>query len=241
MRDPYLYPDCDVLINKKNIKNQIELDEYEQDIVPLRMIALRKEGVLIKSVYDIQKIHEFLFSSLFEWAGKFRTVTMYKKEPILDGYSVDYTPHDYIEKEMNELENKFLKIEWNKLTSSQKLENISNVVQKLWQIHCFREGNTRTIAMFLYFLLKTVGLHLNIDFLGKNAKYFRNALVVASLYSASRKEYLRGIINDCASVKNSSTNKYETIGGYEIKKYAYSNHTVDKIKTIKSIKTLDEK
>ena len=38
MRDPYLYPDVDVLINKDNIKDQKALDQLEQDIVPLRIL-----------------------------------------------------------------------------------------------------------------------------------------------------------------------------------------------------------
>ena len=236
MRDPYLYPDTDVLKNKKNIKSQDQLDKLEEDIIPLRIIALRKQGLIIKSVFDIQKIHQFLFSPIFSWAGEFRTITMYKKEPILDGYSVDYTPHDYIKREMNDLEKRFLSINWNSLDDKKKLENVASIVQELWQIHCFREGNTRSVALFLYFLLKTIGVHINIDFLGKNAKYFRNALVLASLYSASKPEYLFGIIADCTTIKNLTTNKYETINGYEVDKYSYQNHTIEVIKTIKDLK-----
>ena len=233
MRDPYLYPDVDVLINKDNIKDQKALDQLEQDIVPLRMVKLRKEGLEITSVFDIQKIHEYLFSPLFIWAGEFRTITMYKKEPILNGHSVDYTPCDYIAKEMNDLEKKFKQIEWKLLSTKEKINNICSVVQELWQIHCFREGNTRTTAIFLYFLIKTVGLHINIDFLGKNAAYFRNALVLASLYSASKPEYLLGIVEDCTTVKDLSLNKYKTIEGYEVDKYSYTNHTVERLETIK--------
>ena len=96
MRDPYLYPDVDVLINKDGIKDQEQLDKLEEEIVPVRMIALRKQGMTISSVFDIQKIHGFLFKTLFDWAGNFRTITMYKREPILDGASVDYIPHEYI-------------------------------------------------------------------------------------------------------------------------------------------------
>ena len=236
MRDPYLYPDVDVLINKKDIKDSQALDKLEEDVIPLRMIRLRKEGLNIKSVFDIQKIHSFLFSSIFDWAGKFRTITMYKREPVLDGCSVDYTPHEYIQKEMEDLEIKFKKINWSSLTSKEKIQNVSSVIQELWQIHCFREGNTRTVALFLYFLLKTIGININIDFLGKNAKYFRNALVLASLYSASKPEYLFGIIADCTTIKNLTSNKYETINGYEVNKYSYQNHTIENIKTIKDIK-----
>ena len=233
MRDPYLYPDVDVLINKDNIKDQKALDQLEQDIVPLRMVKLRKEGLEITSVFDIQKIHKYLFSPLFTWAGEFRTITMYKKEPILNGYSVDYTPCDYITKETNDLEKKFKQIEWKLLSTKEKINNICSVVQELWQIHCFREGNTRTTAIFLYFLIKTVGLHINIDFLGKNAAYFRNALVLASLYSASKPEYLLGIVKDCTTIKDLSLNKYKTIDGYEVDKYSYTNHTVERLETIK--------
>ena len=236
MRDPYLYPDVDVLINKDNIKNQKELDKFEEDIVPLRMIALRKEGLTISSVFDIQKIHRFLFSSIFDWAGEFRKITMYKKEPILNGYSVDYTPFEYIEKEMCDLQKRFSSIDWDKLNNKEKIENVASIVQELWQIHCFREGNTRSVALFLYFLLKTIGVHINLDFLGKNAKYFRNSLVLASLYSASKPEYLFGIIADCTTIKNISTNKYETIDGYEVDKYSYQKHTTEVIKTIKPLK-----
>ena len=235
MRDPYLYQDVDVLINKKNIKDQNQLDRLEEDIIPLRMIALRKQGLTITSVFDIQKIHSFLFSSIFDWAGEFRKITIYKREPILNGYSVDYTPSDYIKKEMNDLEKRFLSINWEGLDNRQKINNVASIIQELWQIHCFREGNTRTVALFLYFLLKTIGVHINIDFLGKNAKYFRNALVLASLYSKSKPEYLFGIIADCTTIKNLATNKYETINGYEVDKYSYQNHTTEIIKTVKDI------
>lgn len=235
MRDPYLYPDVDVLKNKNGIKDQKSLDRFEEDIIPLRMIALRKKGLVIKSVFDIQTIHKFLFEPLFDWAGEFRKITMYKREPILNGYSVDYTPFDYIEKEMDDLENKFVDIDWSTLKKKEKVLMVASIIQELWQIHCFREGNTRTIALFLYFLLKTIGLHINIDFLGKNAKYFRNALVLASLYSSSKKEFLEGIILDSVTMKNPVSSKYETIDGYEVAKYSYENHTIEHIKTIDKI------
>ena len=233
--DPYLYPDVDVLKNKKGIKDQSKLDAFESDIVPLRILALRKQGLTINSVFDIKKIHIYLFEPIFEWAGEFRVVTMYKREPILNGYSVDYTPHDYIDAEMDDLEKKFKRINWASLSNEEKVKQASQIIQELWQIHCFREGNTRTTALFLYFLLKTLGLHINVDFLGKNAKYFRNALVLASLYSSSKPEYLLGIVSDSTTAKNQSTNNYETINGYKVNKYAYQNHTVDKMKTIKKL------
>ena len=235
MRDPYLYLDVDVLKNKDNVKSQDKLDLLESNVVPARIKGLMRQGMTISSVFDIQKIHKFLFGTIFDWAGEFRTITIYKKEPILDGASVDYTPSDYIKKEMNDLEEKFIQINWNELNNNEKIEKVASIVQELWQIHCFREGNTRSIAMFLYFLIKTVELHINVEFLGKNNQYFRNALVLASIYSASKPEYLQGIIADATTVKNYTSGKYETINGYEVKKYSYQNHTIEKIKTIKDL------
>lgn len=232
MRDPYLYPDVDVLVNKDDIKDQQLLDTLEENVVPLRIIALRKNGLTIHSVFDICKIHKYLFETIFDWAGEFRTITMYKSEPILDGCSVDYTPASYILKEMRDLEIRFLGIKWDALDNEEKIKSVSSIVQELWQIHCFREGNTRTTALFLYFLLKTLGIHINVDFIGKNAKYFRNALVLASLYSKSKPEYLLKIIEDCTTIKDVSNNKYKTINGYEVDKYSYSNHTIEKLATI---------
>lgn len=235
MRDPYLYSDIDVLINKEGIKDQEKLESFEKDIVSFNIGKLKRNGLTITSVFDIQKIHKTLFEDIFDWAGEFRTITIYKREPILNGSSVDYTPADYIKKEMDDLEFKFQDINWDKLNNDEKIEKVSSTIQELWQIHCFREGNTRSVAMFLYFLIKTVGLHINVEFLGKNAQYFRNALVLASIYSASKPEYLKGIITDATTVKNQTSGKYETINGYEVKKYTYQNHTIEKIKTIKDL------
>ena len=239
-RDPYLYPDVDVLVNKMGIKDQKRLDELEQDVVPLRIMMLRKKGLTISSVFDIQKIHKSLFESIFDWAGSFRKITMYKREPILNGYSVDYTPWDYIEPEMDDLERKFKAIKWDTLSTKDKIQKVALITQELWQIHCFREGNTRTVALFLYFLLKTLKIHINVDFLGKNAKYFRNSLVLASLYSSSKPEYLLGILNDATTVKNVDSGKYETIDGFEVDKYSYTNHTIEKLETIKKSSDWDK-
>ena len=232
--DPYLYDDCDVLVNNLNIKDNKTLDEAESVYATTAIIKLRKEGYIIEDVYSIFNIHKILFEGIYSWAGNKRTITMYKKEEILNGCSVDYTPHEYIDKEMKDLNNLYKSIKWDKLDDNTKIIQICTVVAELWRIHCFREGNTRSVAMFLYFLLKQNNMHINIDFLGTHSAYFRNALVLASLYSASKPEYLLGIVKDITSISKTK-NKYQSIEGYDVNKYKYSYHTIDKIKTIKNI------
>lgn len=232
MKDPYVYEGTDVLINKLNIKDENVLEKAESDFVGLAVNRLRNDGFVINRIQDVLKIHEYLFSNLYEWAGSPRTIDIYKSESLLGGKSIDYVFSFYITQALEDLNDEFKVIDWDKLTPEDKVKKICYFVTEFWHIHPFREGNTRTSAMMLYFLIKKANLHLNIDFLSKNGKYFRNALVLSSLYSNSKPEYLLGIVTDCVTLKNVSDDKYETINGFEVNKYSYTNHTVDKIKTI---------
>ncbi len=67
MRDPYLYEDVPVLINKLGIKEQNLLDSAEADYVVFRLkeIALNK----LDGDYHTEhffRMHEFIFQDLFE-------------------------------------------------------------------------------------------------------------------------------------------------------------------------------
>lgn len=233
MKDPYVYEGTDVLINKLGIKDGKALEQAETAYLLLAVDDMKKSGLKIESISDCLEIHKRLFGDLYEWAGKPRTIDVYKGESLLSGKSVDYVFASYIEQALSDLQKEFETIKWDCLGSKEKIEKICYFVSEFWHIHPFREGNTRTSAMMLYFLIKKAGLHVNIDFLSKNGKYFRNALVLSCLYSSSKPEYLFGIVSDSTSLKNVSSKKYETIDGFEIKKYSYTNHTLEKLKTIK--------
>ncbi len=93
----------------------------------------------------------------------------------------------------------------------------------MWQVHAFREGNTRCITTFLYLFMKNIGLELNTEFINKHTKYFRNALVLASIEEYSEYNHLEEILKDASSVKIVSDDnvKYKTIRGYNLDKYKY--------------------
>ena len=89
MKDPYVLSDG-TLKNKLGIANYEELNKAEKDIGYVKL--LNAEDVL-KEKYDIEllkKIHKHIFGDIFEWAGEFRTVPLYKKELVLPGLSLDY-------------------------------------------------------------------------------------------------------------------------------------------------------
>lgn len=231
--DPYVYSGSNILKNKFHLHDQKKLAEAEGTIVSLAAISLRKNGMEINSIQDALKIHRTLFDGIYEWAGKIRTIEIYKSEPILDGKSIDYVLPGYINQALADLDSEFQKVDFSFLNPKEKVGKIAYFVSEFWHIHPFREGNTRTSALLLYFLVKKAGLHMDSSFLGKRAKYFRNALVLSCLYSQSKSEYLFGLVADSASMKDLSSGNYETIDGYEVKKYAYSNHTTEELKTIK--------
>lgn len=55
------------------------------------------------------------------------------------------------------------------------------MIAEIWEVHPFREGNTRTVSVFAFLFLKQYGYDLNAELLSRHAKYFRNALVMAAL------------------------------------------------------------
>ncbi len=67
------------------------------------------------------------------------------------------------------------------------MEHIAHFVSGLWQIHAFREGNTRTTAVFLIQYLRSIGFKkINNDMFANHSWYFRNALVRANYKNAQR-------------------------------------------------------
>ena len=230
MKDPYLYEGTNVLINLANIKDQAELDNYETTLSRIAIVDILKNPIEIISTSDIYKIHERLFKEVYSWAGKHRTINIYKTEPVLDGLSVNYSEFRFIDNDLENIQKEIDSFDWVNCSKKELIHKIVVVTAKIWQVHAFREGNTRTICLFLYFFMKKHNLKLNIDFIGEHSKYFRNALVLASIGEYSEYEHLELILNDAVSIKKivDSEKKYQTIKDYDLEKYEYNYHHMKK-------------
>lgn len=66
------------------------------------------------------------------------------------------------------------------------IHHLSVFIARLWQIHVFGEGNTRTTAVFFIKYLRQLGFEADNDMFAENSWYFRNALVRAN-YSNIKK------------------------------------------------------
>jgi cell filamentation protein len=230
MKDHYIYEDSGILINKANIKDRILLDEFENRMTTLGLITILKTDIKIIDVKDIYQIHKTLFSNVYEWAGKKRTINIFKNEPILNGLSVDYTNFNQINKELETVEVRYFKQKWELLSKEDFMHLFTRMIAKIWQIHPFREGNTRVISAFGLLFMKQNGYKFDADIIAKNAKYFRNALVMASLNEYAEYHYLQNILLDAVKGKLivPSSSKYNKIKNYDVNKYEYNYHEVKK-------------
>ncbi|MGI6735586.1 MAG: Fic/DOC family protein [Bacilli bacterium] len=227
MYDPYLYNDVSVLKNKLELKNQDKLNQFESAVFQLAFLKLREKPFKVNKATHILKIHKMLFGEVYEWAGEIRIINIEKQEVVLAGSSVMYEDKKLIHKQLLELDKQLSKLN----IDENFIINISKIIATLWQIHPFREGNTRTVVVFLYLILQNYNLKINFELLEKHAKYFRNALVLASIGEYSEPEYLQKILKEAifgtgdTKTKEHINNDYNKIRDYEVSNYKYNYHT----------------
>jgi cell filamentation protein len=115
---------------------------------------------------------------------------------------------------------------WVGLNRKAVAKQITLLISKLWKIHPYREGNTRTVAIFTYLLLKHHGILLNFDIMSNHAKYFRNALVMASLDESPEIHHLEKMMFDLITIKSKGvkTSSFKKIKDYEVEGYEYEYH-----------------
>jgi hypothetical protein len=66
------------------------------------------------------------------------------------------------------------------------IKHFAKFISGIWQIHPFREGNTRTTAVFAIKYLRAMGFTVSNDLFAEHSWYFRNALVRANYRNYAR-------------------------------------------------------
>lgn len=70
-----------ILINKKGIKDQNELDRIERAVSYIKAVELKNNPVKGKfNLAHFQAIHKYLFGEIYPWAGKIRDGYLQKGE-----------------------------------------------------------------------------------------------------------------------------------------------------------------
>lgn len=160
--DPLCYQKTQVLINKANLRDQDELDQFEQLMFLTRAEEDLPEGDLDYEHY--KAIHHHFFQDVYEWAGQVRQIRTSK-----GGNWFCYP--EYIDAEMRKLFAQ-LTIE-NHLTDIDKVEEFavraSYYIAEINAVHPFREGNGRCQLTFLNILFEISGFELDEERLDPDA------------------------------------------------------------------------
>lgn len=161
-------------------KATLEDRTEEADKVSVRIAKILSEQGFSFSATEYISIHKRLFWGIFDHAGKIRDYNITKKEWVLDGGTVIYGSATQLQAT---LEYDFLQeknFSYKGLNIDEIIHHLAVFISRLWQIHIFSEGNTRTTAVFFIKYLRTLGFDVTKDIFAEHAWYFRNALVRAN-------------------------------------------------------------
>lgn len=152
----------------------------EADKVSARIAALLSERAFSFTPNEYLSIHRSLFAGIFSHAGCIRGYNITKKEWVLNGATVLYGSATELQATLNYDLSEERKFSYKNLSMSEVIHHLAIFISRLWQIHVFSEGNTRTTAVFFIKYLRTLGFDVTNDIFAENARYFRNSLVRAN-------------------------------------------------------------
>lgn len=190
-----------VLKNKLNIVDYQQLKAAEGYYFDKGLNQLQTKQYFSTDPEVISYIHNCLFNSLYDWAGKYRLIDMERSEPALAGLSVKYYHYEDIMDNVNDVFNDIKRVKLTDLNPEEQIDYISDIVVNLWKIHPFRDCNTRTLVAFVTQYCNASSLSFETDLLKYNIEYFRRSLVASSFEDAElnvipNKSYTLKIMRD---------------------------------------------
>ena len=130
-----------MLENKLGITNEVELNKEEERITKLKALELfdtkKINNFEVGTTKGLSDIHKYLFSDIYEFAGKIRDVNLAKG-------SFRFAPSMYLKEALNKIDN-------------MPEDNFDNIIKKYIEMnvaHPFREGNGRSTRIWLDMILK---------------------------------------------------------------------------------------
>ena len=168
---------------EKEKNNEVNHNELECDLVSTRIVELLQENNFELSIDYLKYVHKYLFQDVYEFAGEFRKVDFSKHERILNNDSVAYGDHKLLEQSLDYDITLEKNKNYNEMNIVDVINNITDFSSRIWQIHPFREGNTRTTAIFIEKYLVSLGYNVDNTLFKDKSVYFRNALVRSNYFN----------------------------------------------------------
>ena len=180
------YPDTTVLVNKLDIRTQELLTEAESVLVTSCSVKLEKTMRFENVDFDYYKnLHRQMFSDLYDWAGTVRKINISKKDTVFCNASdierIGTLKFERLKKQ------KFLK----EMKNDEFLDELTDLYHELNMLHPFREGNERTLRLFVTLLVRNTGR--DIDFNNADS----DLLTIATIRAAQGdKSLLRSVFGE---------------------------------------------
>jgi len=154
-RDPYSYPETDVLINKLDIHDPNELSLTDADLAYYRLDEMYDDHVAGAFDLDhLRAIHRRLFGDLYEWAGELRTVSIAKDNSL---FALPAYLGVAAGKLFDELRHERYLVG---LPHGAFAARLAYYLGEVNALHPFREGNGRTQREFIRQLALHAGFHV---------------------------------------------------------------------------------
>lgn len=238
----------DSYYESRTARNQDDERTEEADKVSSRIAQILSEPSFNFSPSHLIAIHKRLFEGIFKFAGKIRDYDITKKEWVLNGDTVMYGASFELKAALDydfEMERNF---KYKGLSTDEIIKHITFFVSRLWQIHAFGEGNTRTTAVFTIKYLRSMGYKVDNDIFAQNSWYFRNALVRANYKNLKEgieenpvylERFFRNLI---LGENNELKNRYTHVDYDEyIKKFGENEKSSDKNQSINDTAKITQK
>ena len=160
MKDPYVFK-SGILKNKLGINDYDELKQAETDVGFVKLLNVEQVEHEKCDMDLLKGIHKHIFEDIFEWAGKFRTIPIEKRELIIPGASLQYADPKEINQKLTVILDEMNEYEWESKSIDEITEKFTNYIAKIWRVHPFRDGNTRTTLAFANVFSKEHGFEVD--------------------------------------------------------------------------------
>lgn len=168
---------------EKEKDDKVNHNELECDLVSTRIVELLQEDYFELSIDYLKYVHKYLFQDVYEFAGEFRKVDFSKCERILNNDSVGYGDYKLLKQSLDYDISLEKSKNYKSMNIVDVINNITDFSSRIWQIHPFREGNTRTTALFIEKYLISLGYNVDNTMFKEKSVYYRNALVRSNYYN----------------------------------------------------------
>lgn len=160
----------------------------EADLVSQRIADVLAHGSFALVPELPRLIHRELFCDLDAEVyrpGEYKQEALVKQEEILNGDSVLYCDPKLVGRSLQALFDREREAgEYGLSMVGEDLVRFTRFVSLVWQVHPFREGNTRTVAVMSALYLRQLGFDIGNEPFESHARYFRDALVRANYRNA---------------------------------------------------------